>query len=160
MYGLERYLFVVWWVFSIDTHSVLTGSGRGEFVETMLNGDVLSSLRVPGSTVDRHARPSVLEFHRTILILAARLGLLARDLRQVVTQSYGRQAQMSHAERMHRRQRVEKLRDSLRSVWNTQAPEYVAMGCSNEHVPVHARGIFEHVSPFHAASIPDFSTSE
>lgn len=103
---------------------------------------MLSSLRLP----DSGTRPSVLEFHRSILILAARLGLLARDLRQAVAQVQGRQTQISHTERIHWRHRVEQFRGNLRKVWNSQLPQYIAMGYSNEHVAVHDRGIFEHVS--------------
>lgn len=154
---MESYPFVIWWVFSIDTHSVLTGSGRGDFVETMLASDMLPSLRIinQGSGVrvhdlssapEDHPGSSALEFHRSILILAARLGLLARDLRQTVAQSYRRQTQVSHAEAMQRRQRVEQLRNCLRRTWEAQLPTSDAMSCCNELVPVKSRGILEHVS--------------
>ena len=160
MHDLGSYSFVVWWVFSIDTHSVLTGSGRGEFVETMLAGDLLPSPEIPtagfsprfsnsNSAQKTHSTPSILDFHRVILILAARLGLLAQDLRQTSAQSRKRKAQSSHAERLRRRQRVEQLRDTLRRTWDHHANRYAAMGYGNEQVPVNARGVFEHVSPSH-----------
>ena len=157
LYGLEIYPFVIWWVFSIDTHSVLTGSGRGDFAETMLAGNTLPSLSThgrasmltfPKSPNVPHDNPelSVLDFHRIILALAARLGLLARDLRQILPPSRGRHAQVLHAEITQRRQKAEELRHNLRDTWNTQASVFESMGYGNDTVPIESRGIFEHVS--------------
>lgn len=36
LHGVEQYPFLIWWVFSIDTHSILTGSGAGDFVGTVV----------------------------------------------------------------------------------------------------------------------------
>ena len=151
---MESYSFIVWWVFSIDTHSVLTGSGSGDFVRTMLANNRMSSLSMEGQVSNLsfsdsssdHPGPSVLEFHRSIVVLAARLGLLARELRQTVAQRYGRQDQATHAERTQRRQRVEQLRDRLRITWKSHAANFDAMGYSIQNVPIHSRGIQEHVS--------------
>lgn len=159
LYGRENYSFVIWWTVSIDTHSILTGSGRGDFVKTMLASGILSDPSIAGqaSTFDfdntstastAHPGPSVLVFHRSILILAARLGLLAQEIRYSVAQSYGRQTQASRAEVIQRQHRVEQLRNSLRETWELQAPTFDAMGYCNENVPVQSRGIFEHVSHF------------
>ena len=87
--------------------------------------------------------------------MAARLGLLARDLRQAAAQSHGRQAQIPHAERVGWRQRVEQFRSNLRKMWDSHTPRFSAMGYSNEHVAVHDRGIFEHVSQhFYFSALP------
>ena len=104
-----------------------------------------STLSFSDSSSD-HPGPCVLEFHRSILVLAARLGLLARELRQTVAQCYGRQDQATHAGMTQRRQRVEQLRDRLRRTWKSQAANFDAMGYSNKTVPIHSRGIQEHVS--------------
>lgn len=157
LYGRENYSFVIWWTVSIDTHSILTGSGRGDFVKTMLASGMLSDPSILGqaSSFDfdntsiasvAHPGPSVLVFHRSILILAARLGLLAREIRDSVARSYGRQSQASRAEVIQRQHRVEQLRDNLQETWGLQAPTFDAMGYCNEKVPIHSRGIFEHVS--------------
>lgn len=151
---MESCSFVVWWVFSIDTHSVLTGSGRGDFVTTMLADNRMSSLPTEGQSSNLsfsdsspdHPGPCVLEFHRSILVLAARLGLLARELRQTIAQCYGRQNQATHADMTQRRQRVEQLRDRLRRTWKSHAANFDAMDYSNKTVPIHSRGIQEHVS--------------
>lgn len=157
LYGRENYSFVIWWTISIDTHSILTGSGRGDFVKTMLASDMLSHPSILGQASNfdfddtsvastAHSGPSMLVFHRNILIIAARLGLLAREMRHSVAQSYGRQNQASRAEIIQRQHRVEQLRGSLRETWELQAPTIDAMGYCNEDVPIHSRGIFEHVS--------------
>ncbi|KAG7007118.1 rRNA-processing protein FCF1 [Physcia stellaris] len=164
LYGRENYSFVIWWTVSIDTHSILTGSGRGDFVKTMLASGILSDPSIAGqaSTFDfdntstastAHPGPSVLVFHRSILVLAARLGLLAHEIRYSVAQSYGRQTQASRAEVIQRQHRVEQLRDSLRETWELQAPTFDAMGYCNENVPVHSRGIFEHTYALYHACI-------
>ena len=143
-------------MFSIDTHSVLTGSGRGDFVTTMLADNRISYLSMEGQASNLsfsdsssdHPGPSMLESHRSILVLAARLGLLARELRQTVTQCYGRQVQATHIDLKQRRQRVEQLRDRLRRTWKSHAAQFDAMDYSNKTVPIQSRGIQEHVSCF------------
>ena len=104
-----------------------------------------SNLSFSDSSSD-HPGPCVLEFHRRILVLAARMGLLARELRQKVAQGYGRQTQATLADITQRRQRVEQLRDRLRRTWKSHAANFDAMGYSNKTVPIHSRGIQEHVS--------------
>ncbi|CAF9924658.1 MAG: hypothetical protein HETSPECPRED_005644 [Heterodermia speciosa] len=161
LYGMESYSFVVWWVFSIDTHSVLTGSGSGDFVMTMLANNRMSSLSMEcqasnlsfSDSSSDHPGPCVLEFHRRILVLAARMGLLARELRQKVAQGYGRQTQATLADITQRRQRVEQLRDRLRRTWKSHAANFDAMGYSNKTVPIHSRGILEHTYALYHACI-------
>ena len=159
MYGHEPYSFIVWWVASIDTHVVLSGMGNGEFIETMLRNNLLPSGMDPqnpyhtydfsfpsyglASPSGHEALPSALAFHRRISILAAELGLLARDIRAEETQNPG---DRSHAVMQSRHERIEVLQDTLRRTWNVQMPVSVANGYCNQVLPVGARGIFEHVS--------------
>ena len=159
MYGHEPYSFIIWWVASIDTHVVLSGMGNGEFVETMLRENMLSSGMDPHDsyhTYDYHspsrglaspngheALPSALAFHRRISVLAAHLGLLARDIRAEEKQNPN---DGSHAVMQSRHERIGALQDTLRRAWNVQMPVSVASGYCNQILPVGARGIFEHVS--------------
>ena len=93
---------------------------------------------------EAHAAQSELEHHRSIAILTARLGLLARDLRHENTrQSDGFGAA---TELMRRQQRVGELQDLLRRTWHAQVSASEALGYSNRHVPIQSRGVFEHVS--------------
>ena len=93
---------------------------------------------------DTHAAQSELEHHRSIALLAARLGLLARDLRQENRRQPN--AFGSAAELMRRQQRVAELQDLLRRTWHAQVSVSEALGYCNRHVPVQSRGVFEHVS--------------
>ena len=159
MYGHEPYSFIVWWVASIDTHAVLSGMGNGEFIETMLRNNMLPSGMDPqnpyhtydynspyhglASPSGHEALPSALAFHRRISILAAELGLLARDIRAEEKQNPN---DRSHAAIQSRQERIGVLQDTLRRTWNVQMPVSVASGYCNQILPVGARGIFEHVS--------------
>ena len=165
MYGHEPYSFIVWWVANIDTHAVLSGMGNGEFIETMLRNNVLPSgmdpqnpyhtydLNCPSgglASPNGHAAlPSALAFHRRISILAAELGLLARDIR---AEEKHNPHDRSRAIMQSRQERIGALQDTLRRTWNVQMPVSMASGYSNQILPVGARGIFEHVSgPFSLA---------
>ena len=162
MYGHEPYSFIVWWVASIDTHVVLSGMGNGDFIETMLRNNMLPSgldpqnpyhtydFRSPSyglaSPSGHEALPSALAFHRRISILAAELGLLARDIRAEEKRNPG---DRSRAVMQSRYERIGVLQDTLRRTWNVQMPVSVTNGYCNQVLPVGARGIFEHVSePF------------
>ena len=136
--------------------------GNGEFIETMLRNNMLPSGMDPQNpyhtydyslasrglaSPDGHeALPSALAFHRRIGILAAELGLLARDLRAEEKQN---PHDRSRAVIQSRHERIGVLQDTLRRTWNVQMPVSVANGYCNQILPVGARGIFEHVSnPF------------
>ncbi|CAF9933385.1 MAG: hypothetical protein ALECFALPRED_005580 [Alectoria fallacina] len=157
MYGHEPYSFIVWWVANIDIHVVLSGMGNGEYIETMLRNNMLASGMDPqnpyhtydynspsrglASQNGHEALPSALAFHRRISILAAELGLLARDIRAEEKQNPD---DRSHAVTQSRQERIGVLQDTLRRTWNVQMTVAVASGYGNQVLPVGARGIFEH----------------
>lgn len=155
LYGPERYSFIIWWVFVIDVHAVLTGGGDGVYAESLLKSDLLPEtirpLQRPGTAgsisprpIENESAPSVLEFHRKIYVQAASLGLLARDLREEVVQH--RNHVLTPREIRSRQQRVVRARDLLEQTWNADAFVFQALGYANENVAVKDRGIFEHVS--------------
>ncbi|KAL8830770.1 MAG: hypothetical protein Q9191_001247 [Dirinaria sp. TL-2023a] len=167
MYGREVHSHILWWVFAIDTHSILSGSGQGDFAQSMLRSDqflpytgyfTIGSTKSSGQqSMDSRQAPSVLDFHRAILIMAARLGILARDLRQSDSRSSNRQE--LHVYAMEREQQVTHLRDDLRRTWDTHSPAFKAMGYSNGSVPIEARGIFEHTyALYHACIIYSYTS--
>ena len=135
--------------------------GNGEFIETMLRNNMLASGMDPqnpyhtydckspsrglASQYGHEALPSALAFHRRISILAAELGLLARDIRAEEKQNPD---DRGHAVTQSRQERIGVLQDTLRRTWNVQMPVSVASGYCNQMLPVGARGIFEHVSDF------------
>lgn len=155
LYGNEPYQFILWWVASIDTHVVLFGMDKGNFIETMLQHNLLSSdhntsndRRLVSSTSEHQStfnsvQPSALSFHRRLCIFGAEIGLLARDLRaEEKEKSHGR----SFSTMRSRQERIGRLQDQMRAIWNAQASISIAEGYSNDILPVGARSIFEHVS--------------
>lgn len=155
MYGPERYSFIIWWMFVIDAHAVLTGGGNGIYAKSLLDSNLLpptprpvqraSPMRTfsPRCT-ELESAPSVLEFHRKIYVHAAKLGLLARDLREEIVQHGGKP--LTEREILSRQQRTVCARDLFEQTWNAQAPIFEALGYANDRVPVKNRGVFEHVS--------------
>ena len=94
-------------------------------------------------TYEARAAQSELEHHRSMSLVAARLGLLARDLRQENAQqsdTFG-----APTELMRRQQRIVELQNLLRHTWHAQMSASEALGYSNRHVPIQSRGVFEHV---------------
>ena len=155
MYGPERYSFIIWWMFVIDVHAVLTGGGNGICAESLLNSNLLPDSPRPDQRAglagsfspccaENELAPSVLEFHRKIYVQAAKLGLLARDLREEIVQHGGNK--LTEREILFRQQRTVRARDLFEQTWNAQAPIFSALGYANDRVPVKNRGIFEHVS--------------
>ena len=161
--GYEPYYFIIWWVASIDIHIVLSGMGNGEFIETMLHQNMLPSGMDPENPShtfqtdpfgglappsEHESLPNALAFHRRINILAAEMGLLARDLRMEEKQN---PLNTDPGVLRRRQERIGGLQDTLRRTWNVQMPASLASGYCNQVLPVGARGIFEHVS--HPVSI-------
>lgn len=139
--------------------------GNGKYVETMLRKNMLPSgvdPQDPYHTSDSaspshgltspsgyETLPSALAFHRRISILAAELGLLARDIRAEEKQ---KPHDRSRAIIQSRHERIGVLQDKLRRAWNVHMPVSVANGYCNLILPVGARGIFEHVSNIFSVS--------
>lgn len=139
----------------IDVHAVLTGGGNGICAESLLNSNLLPDSPRPDQRAglagsfspccaENELAPSVLEFHRKIYVQAAKLGLLARDLREEIVQHGGNK--LTEREILFRQQRTVRARDLFEQTWNAQAPIFSALGYANDRVPVKNRGIFEHVS--------------
>ncbi|KAK1143794.1 hypothetical protein N8T08_006045 [Aspergillus melleus] len=119
-YGIERYPFILWWVFYIDAYSLLGGTGTGEFAKAAIEDHLC-----PGA--DSFFCPSFSEtscllypeerdnlfmiscLHREVLALTVRSGLFAADLRKHPV-SYPN----TH---LSARQGAEELRNQLRGLW-------------------------------------------
>lgn len=76
-------------------------------------------------------------------ILAAELGLLARDIRAEEKQNPDNRG---HATMQNWHERIGVWQDTVRRAWDAQVPASMANGYSNQILPVGDRGIFEHVS--------------
>ena len=146
----------------IDIYAVLSGSGTGEFVETMLKRNLIPNaidhlppvgLTGPSTMYadEVDTMPQALEFNRAISILAARFGHLARRIRQGLAQRIHAAQPMTtsgHLEILRRQRRNEELQHELRRVWNTQMPTALTAGYRDANLPERVRGVFEHVSKF------------
>ncbi|MCJ1282031.1 hypothetical protein MMC26_001354 [Xylographa opegraphella] len=156
VYGMEPFPAIVWWVFIIDTHALLCGIGKGTFISNLIrNGHVPTSadmIRAPGlvepsSHVPEEApmMPSTLDFHRVVTLLAARLGLIASNLRSAaslrISSAQPRVPQASHPQWQ---QQVHEIQESLRQAWRTQVPLALSTGYRDQTLPARICGIYEH----------------
>ncbi|KAL9608508.1 MAG: hypothetical protein Q9167_006673 [Letrouitia subvulpina] len=162
MFDTEPYSFLLWWVCNIDTHALLCGTGDGELVEEMLRYNMFPTadniIQLNGTEVcydplteEASAMPAVLEFHRKIEMLTARLGLLARDMRKEYSSNTGREVKMSRSTINDYQRRIRDVQSLLRRTWTEQMPPYVVLGLGNQTLPLRARGIFDNrlsASPF------------
>ena len=85
----ERHPFLVWWLFTIDTYALLSGTSKGEVVHAMMVNDLVPPWNVyihpvgpDGLSVihpeERESLPLAARVNYEICLLAARLGQLAR----------------------------------------------------------------------------------
>src|SRR5438045_7749889 len=98
--GSERHSFIIWFVCVIDTYALLSASGSdGEFVSTIVKSDLLPTPEECLAPIGPNKLTfypneegffsSVLQFNQKIVVLAATLGQLAKELReQAVSQRF------------------------------------------------------------------------
>ncbi|MCJ1245111.1 hypothetical protein MMC30_002312 [Trapelia coarctata] len=155
LYGAEPFPAVLWWVCIIDISALLSGCGAGSFIANMVSrGQVPTTANLLGSpmrverdaptTAEARMMPAVLEFHRTISLLAAELGFLARELRQFGTQDLQELPRARIARIALWQQQVLAMRDKLKRAWRTQIPYALANNQSDQVLPARIRGVFEH----------------
>ncbi|MCJ1309148.1 hypothetical protein MMC25_002803 [Agyrium rufum] len=130
----EPFPFILWRVGMIDICALLSNLSNGAFVEAMLTEDLLPNVDHEIFAADLNSQAqstrqlqalntNTLALHRTTMLLAAELGLLAREMRSTHSPLVGT------AERMHRQglraetgiyqQRLAALRERFRQCWNT-----------------------------------------
>ena len=142
----------------IDTYAILSGTGEGQYTDTILTRDLLPSAieqlmpmeaAAPSTLVPKEYNKvlQVLECNRTISILAARLGYIARNIRQDYKQyaSDLPPTTLIQVEIMRWQGQILELQDALRQcrlqIRACQASSYL-----DEDLPDRARSVFEHVS--------------
>lgn len=158
IYGRDPYQFIIWWIFSLDATALLSGSGTGDFVDTMhgsnhlptttelLDGSVLVGTD-PLQPDEVELVPLAIELYRQMTILAAKTGRLARRLRGAAGwPGHGEPSTLVRADIVHRQQQVSELRASLKQTWRTQVPPALLNGYQENSLPRRACGIFETVS--------------
>lgn len=159
LYGTEPYPFIIWQVCLIDINALLSGSGSGEFVEAMLRSNLIPAASEHPLAIglteasgvqygDTELVLSILGVNRAVSILAARLGHLARDIRELLVRRRAddqSQVAASRIEIRNGQQQVLELQERLRRTWNNQLPAQLTSRYENQNVPERARGVFEHV---------------
>ena len=91
-HGFEVYEFVIWIICCIDVYALLSNSGTGVFMESLLKQNMLPAPERSLAPISRdHEQifypeeqsffPAVLELNQAVLLLALKVGQLGRDLR-------------------------------------------------------------------------------
>jgi hypothetical protein len=157
IYGSERYPFIIWLVCHIDIHAVFSGSGTGEFFDTMLENDMLPPpsfqlypLGMDGSSVispeEADSLPTILQLNYDITVLAARLGQLGRELRrEAVAQLFPNESVQNRTDTKMRQRRTFELQEAFRQLW--QAPAVVLIDQAVETLSPRSLEIYQQVSP-------------
>jgi len=163
LFGSERYPFIIWLVCHIDLHAVFSGSGSGEFINTMLENDMmpppsfhLYPLGLDGSSViytdEVDTLPAILQLNYDISILAARLGQLGRELRkEAVSQSFPNESVQKRIDTKMRQRRIFELQEAFRQLW--QAPTIILIEQSANSLPARSLEIYQQASSLYRACI-------
>ena len=166
--GGERYPFIIWWICDLDLQALLSGSGSGEFVEAMLKDDMmpppafqLCPLGADGASIiypeETDILPVVLQLNYKVTIIACRIGLLARELRNdtldfsaFVTDLPSSMNQPIADARLRER-RVNDLQDALRQLWT--ASNIIQLKDSVTMLQGRSRRVFEHAIVLYRACL-------
>ena len=159
MFKSERHPYLVWWIFIIDTYASLSGSGEGEFIDTALKRDLIPPLHeqlpplgIQGSNnyypEEREVFPAVLNLNRRMILLAARLGGLARELRIAGLSSNTSASGPAEVDAMDRRGRVNGIQWAFRQLWRDESTNCLPEDWihTDRRLPTRVQGVFEHVS--------------
>ncbi|KAI9717547.1 MAG: hypothetical protein M1812_004688 [Candelaria pacifica] len=167
MFSSERHPFLVWWIFIIDMYASLSGSGEGEFIDTALKRDLIPPLHeqlpplgIEGSNnyypEEREVFPAVLSLNRKMILLAARLGGLARGLRISVAQGLPGNASLSESVEMtaiNRRGQVNEIQWAFRRLWTEESRNCLPEDWihTDRRLPTRVQGVFEHAYALYRA---------
>jgi hypothetical protein len=163
VFGGERFPFITWWICNIDLYALYSGAGTGDFVGTMLNNDMipppsfhLYPLGLDGSSImyaeETDTLPIVLQLNYEVTVLAARLGLLAKELKQEASQERrGFSLHEQHVDIRMRQSRILELQESLRQLW--VAPNIMLLGQRLDLLPRRSQQLFQHASSLYRACI-------
>ena len=164
VFGGERFPFITWWICNIDLYALLSGAGRGEFVETMLKNDMmpppsfhLYPLGMDGSSIvyagETDSLPTILQLNNEVTLLAVRLGLLAQELRRDATaMTFDGQETGSHQRHVStkiRQRRVFELQEAFRHLW--VSPSILMLGQQPGMLPPRSQQSFEHANALYRA---------
>ncbi|KKY17407.1 hypothetical protein UCRPC4_g05651 [Phaeomoniella chlamydospora] len=160
--GGERFPFITWWTFQIDLYALLSGSGPGDYVENMLKNDIvplpsyhLAPLGPDGMSLiypeEADTLPLLLQLNYEVVMLAARLGLLAKELRigTSITTFAGPSA--LRVDTCIRNRRIFEIQEALRRMWT--APNILHIQQSADLLPPRPKRLLEHANALFRACI-------
>jgi hypothetical protein len=159
---VETYDFLVWLVCRIDIYALLSASGNGIFVEILLKDNMLPAPErtLPPITLGQESIlypeeqpffPALHKLNQEVLLVALRVGQLARDLRaEAKLRQYENQSQLIPESLfiMNRRTRIQELHLSLensRASWGIRFPEYWTWLGSLQSLPHRVLAWVQHV---------------
>ena len=140
-HGFEAHEYITWMICCIDVYALLSSSGTGVFMESLLKQNMLptpekSLAPVPRDQVlvfypeERAFFPALLEMNQEVLLLALKVGQLGRDLRTEYVQR--QHDNPNHVvpdpvllmNRQNRVQALHRLMRDSRTAWRDRYPEY------------------------------------
>lgn len=161
---LEAYDFLIWLVCRIDIYALLSASGTGIFVEVLLKENMLPA---PERTLppislgqdvalypdEQPFSPQLLRLNQEVMLVALRVGQLARDLRAEakIRQLEGQNKSVPEAVFvMNRQTRIQNLHRALeqsQASWKARFPGYWTWLESSEPLPHRVFSWVQHVCP-------------
>lgn len=140
----------------IDIVVALCGCGTGGFVKAMLQHGlfpidtrfIVSATSSTASNDENEYMSLVVTFNGEIAVMAAKLGLVAQNLRREADQqTYADELSFARTQvrRSGRRQQILAIQQNLRWKWN-QMPPGIMMGVRNGTLPARIQGYYDHVS--------------
>ena len=164
LFGVERYPFIIYYVLIIDSSATLSSCSKGEFVDAMVEHQLLTIALPPlrlGSSEYLYPEEvgsfaPVQLFGQRITILSCRLGQLANELREQARQEqvvHGRGWVPSPVEFLRREARVAEIRNALTSVWRDEMPMMVqGRGLTRgSNLPTRMGNCFQYVRESHTS---------
>ncbi|KIV95341.1 hypothetical protein, variant 1 [Exophiala mesophila] len=161
LFGGERFPYIIWWIFKIDLDALFSGAGRGEFVSSMLNNDIipppsfhLYPLGPDGSSVvmgeELDTLPTILQLDYEVTLLAARLALLSHEFRNDKSFNVSDQLHRNQATRI-RQSQVFEVQEALRQLW--AAPAVMILSQRQNSLPDRSRQLYEHAATLYRSCI-------
>lgn len=152
----ELYPQLVRHICMIDILVALCGCGTGGFVKAMLQYGlfpidtrfITPATSGTASNDENEYMSPVVTFNGEIAVMAAKLGLVAQNLRREADQqTYADEPPLARTqmESSHRRQQILAIQQNLRWKWN-QMPPGIMMGVKNGTLPAKVQGYYDHVS--------------
>ena len=156
----EPYPAVLWWICKIDINALLSGCGKGEFIDDMMKTNeiptVAALLQFPCIAMTdvahahgREAITSTLTSYQKLFLIAAEIGQLARHLRQQsAMQRRSRGSRTSPTLETQSRQQVSQLREKLKEFRYGGLPASPASRQRPQCISGQLQSILDQVSSF------------